>query len=410
MASNFLIYTNKLRQWVPSLSPEQSEDFINDAWRDIREANDQWSFLLSQEYWLAPGSVSLTAIGTTQFSTTVTLGYSALLAVGGLNNPPITQRQLRFGLSGGPIYEIASTNVNQVTNGSINNGSTTLTVGTPVFNVSMVGQLLIVNGAGTGGTNLNTTISAFISTTQVTLANPNSSGSNLTNATVTWGNSITLARVFNENTNANNTALLYRIYYSPLTTDFQRVDHLVDPITGYEFGWDIQPIDLLDRVDPQRATVREPYQIFLHHFNSVTGLPVYELWPGPTVQRAYTVTFWRLGLPFSNDSDALPVQITEELLLLRARYLAYEWGEVNDPDRTKRADYRNAKMFVKSRYSTEGQPGRPLGMLDQAMRRDEEISLAQGRIRPRRPGPGWPNDSNFAQRHAIPSWWGGFPG
>lgn len=407
MADTFLIYVNKLRQWVPSLSPEQAEDFVNDAWRDIREANDQWSFLLAQEYWLAPGSISLTNIGATQFSSTITLTYAPLLAIGGLNNPPLTQRQLRFGLSGGPIYEISSSNVLQVTTGSMSSGSATLTIGSPTFTSAMVGQLLIVNGAGIGGVNLNTTISSFISPTQVILSN--TAANNITNGTITWGSTITLSRPYNETTNSNASALLYRIYYSPLTTNFQRVDHLVDPITGYEFGWDINPIDLLDRVDPQRATVREPYQVFLHHFNQTTGLPVYELWPGPTVQRAYTVTFWQLGLPFVNDGDTLPIQITSEMLLLRARYLAYEWGEVNDPDPRKRADYRAAKTYAKSKYSTEGQPGRPLGLLDIAMRRDEELSAA-GRQRPRRPGPGWPMDSNFSQRHAIPSWWGGFPG
>lgn len=410
MASNFLIYSNKLRQWMPSLSPEQSEDFINDAWRDIRESNDQWSFLLANEYWLAPGSISLTGgLTTTQFSATVTINTASTLPlVGGLNNPPITQRQFRFGQSGGPIYGIASTNVIQVTDGAITSGTTTLTCATSApFTAAMVGRLIDVTGAGVGG-DLLTTISAFISTTQVTLGA--TAGTTVSNAITTFGSTITLDRVFNEQTNTNASALLYRIYYSPLTTDFQRVDHLVDPITGYEFGWDINPVDLLDRVDPMRATVREPYQVFFHHFDLVNGLPVYELWPGPTVQRAYTVTFWKLGLPFANDTDALPPQITEELLLLRARLLAYEWGESNDPDPRKRQSYTGLKQYVKTKYSTEGQPGRPLGLLDQAMRRDEEVALAQGRIKPRRPGPGWPVDSNFSQRHAIPSWWGGFPG
>jgi hypothetical protein len=149
--SNFLIYTNKLRQWVPSLSPEQAEDFINDAWRDIREANDQWSFLLAQEYWLAPASISLTGVGVTQFSPTVTLNHASLVSVAGLNNPPITQRQLRFGLSGGPIYEIAATNALKVTDGAINSASNVLNSATGAFAVDHVGRLIVVAGAGTSG-------------------------------------------------------------------------------------------------------------------------------------------------------------------------------------------------------------------------------------------------------------------
>jgi hypothetical protein len=405
--SNFLIYSNKLRQWVKSLSPEQSEDFINDAWRDIREANDQWSFLLAQEYWLAPGSISLTGVGVTQFSSTLILNnHNNLLLVAGLNNPPITNRQLRFGLSGGPIYEISGTNALKVTDGAITSGTSLLTSISGPFDATHVGRLIVVVGAGSGGSNLQTTIASFVSPTQVNLT-INASTTVGPNATISWGSTITLARLYNEDTNANNTALLYRIYFSPQTTDFQRLDHLLDPITGYEFGWDIESIDELDRRDPQRSAVREPYRLFFHHFDIVTGLPVYELWPGPSVSRAYVVTFWRLGLPFTNDTDALPPQITEELLLTRARLLAYEWGEANDPDPKMRQSYSSLKQYIRNRYSTEAQPGRPLGLLDQAMRRDEEVSLVQGRKGPRQPGPGWPVDSNFAQSHAIPGWWSG---
>lgn len=403
--SNFLIYSNKLRQWVPSLSPEQSEDFINDAWRDIREANDQWSFLLAQEYWLAPASITLTQLGVTQFSSTVTLSFSALLLVANLNNPPITQRQIRFNIQGGPIYEIAGTNALQVVDGAITSGTSLLTSTSGPFDVTHVGRLIVIAGAGSGGSDLQTTIASFVSPTQVNLT-VNASTTVGPNATVTWGSSITLARLCNESTNSNTSGLLYRVYYSPLTTDFQRLDHLMDPITGYEFGWEVGSVDDIDRMDPQRSSTTEPYDLFFHHFDSTTGLPVWELWPGPTIQRAYVATIWRLGLPFTADTDALPPQITEELLLLRARYLAYEWAASVDPNPQRQRNYMALMANAKSKYSTEGQPGRPLGLLDQAMRRDEEVALIQGRHGPRRPGPGWPVDSNFLQRHAFPGWYG----
>lgn len=398
--SNFLIYTNKLRQWVPTLSPEQAEDFINDAWRDIREANDSWSFLLAQEYWLAPALISLTGLGVTQFSSTVMLNYASLILVAGLNNPAITQRQIKFGTI---IYGIAATDALQVTDGAITSGTNVLNSATGAFTADHVGKLIVVAGAGSGGSSLQTTIASFVNPTQVTTIL--NASATVTGAAVYWGSSITLTRNFNEATNNSASASLYRIYYSPLTIDFHRIDHLTDPVTGYEFGWDILPIDELDRRDPQRSSTTEPYQLFFHHFDSVAGLPVWELWPGPTVSRAYTVTFWKLGLPFSADTDALPPQITEELLLLRARYLAYEWGAAHEADPRKAQSYLALMGSAKSKYSTEGQPGRPLGLLDQAMRRDEEVATLQGRTRPRRPGPGWPTDSNFNQSHAIPGWW-----
>lgn len=402
--SNFLIYSSRLRQWVTSLSPTQAEDFINDAWRDIREANDSWSFLFAEEYWLAPAGITLQGLGVTQFSASVSLGYSALLSIANLSNPPITQRQIRIGLQGGPIYEIAGTNVLRVTDGAITAATNVLNSPSGPFDATHVGRLIVVAGAGSGGSDLQTTIASFVSPTQVTLTD-NASTTVGPSATVTWGSSITLSRVFTESSAANTNALLYRVYYSPLTTDFHRLDHLTDSITGYEFGYEIYPISDLDEMDPQRSSTTEPYYLFLHHFDSVTGLPVYEMWPGPTVQRAYKATFWRLGVPFVNDTDSLPPQIPEELLLMRARILAYEWAEMNDPDPKRRQSYRDGKVYAKSKYSTEGQPGRPLGLLDQVMRRDENVGLIQGRTRPKRTGPGWPIDSNFLQRHAFPRGW-----
>lgn len=402
----FLDYSNRLRQWVPALSPPQAEDFINQAWRDIREANDQWSFLLDTEYWLAPPSINLSGLTVTQFSATVILTYATIQQIANLNNPPITQRQLRFSLSGGPIYSISASDVNQLSDGAITAATTTLTSTSGPFSTDDIGKLIVVEGAGPGGGELQTTISAYISPTQVTLALAASVTVGPT-ATFTYGSALTLDRVYNETTNTSQSALLYRVYYSPLSTNFQRIDHMIDPITGYEFGWEVWPIDALDRMDPQRAAVTQPYEVFLHHFDSVTGLPVFELWPGPTTLRAYVVTLWRLGEDFSDDDDALPPQITEELLMTRARMLAYEWGASATPDPRLRQSYFSLMSYARSRYSTEGQPGRPLGLLDQSIRRDEEIALKQGRMRPRRPGPGWPVDSNFAQAHAIPPWWGG---
>jgi hypothetical protein len=232
-------------------------------------------------------------------------------------------------------------------------------------------------------------------------------GTTVTDATVTWGSIITLARVYNEGTNTRASALLYRLYYSPTTLDFQRVDHLVDPITGYEFGWDILPGDELDRMDPMRGSVGQPWRLFFNHFDSSTGLPVYEMWPGPTGQIAYTTYIWKLGTDFTLDTDALPHQIPEELLMMRAKMLAYEWAASAEPDPMKSKTFMGLISYARSRYSTEGQPGRPLGLLDAAIRRDEEVALQQMRLRPRRPGPGWPVDSNFAQSHAIPGWWSG---
>jgi hypothetical protein len=71
--------------------------------------------------------------------------------------------------------------------GAMTNGSATLTVGGAAFTVADVGKVVSVAGAGGGGTTnrLLTTISAYVSTTQVTLAAP--ATHTITAALVVWG-------------------------------------------------------------------------------------------------------------------------------------------------------------------------------------------------------------------------------
>lgn len=403
----YLEYTTRLRQFVPGLAPEQAEEFVNEAWRDIREANEEWSFLYSTEYWLAPASISLVGLVVTQFSSSVDLSYSAMVLMVNLSNPAVTLRQIRFGVTGGPIYSISALDTQQVNDGAISLVTpTTLDCNTSApFTVGDVGKKIRVEGAGVAGADLDTTIATFVSPTQVTLTDAASTA--VTGADVTYGSTLTLDRMYTEDTNSNQGALVYRIYYSPLSTDFQRIDHLVDPIIGYPFGRVIRPIEVLDKYDPRRSSLTQPYYVFFREFNVTTGLPVYELWPGPTFQRAYPVAYWRLGTEFTSDDDALPPQVPEELLLMRARILAYEWAMATDPDARRRQTYQSGLSYARGRYSTEGVPGRPLGLLEKTKRRDKSVYaktfLVSGRNRVWGDY-GWPPlDSRFFQNHGLPA-------
>jgi len=400
---NFLSYSNQLRAFVPILTPQQAEDFINRAWQNIKQAYDGWTFLAGEEYWLAPGSITLGDLVTTQFSDSVGLSWDSIGSLAGLNNPPLTQRQLRFGTNGGPVYVIESTDLLQVTDGGLTAADTTLTSASAPFSAGDVGKKVRVAGAGVAGANLDTTIASYTSPTEVevTLA----ASTTVVDATVSWGSTLTLARPFNEGSDADAAATCVRFYYSPLSTDFARIDHLTDPTTGYEFGWDIESADGLDRMDPQRASQGNPWKLAFRFYDPDTFLPVYELWPVPNAARAYKVTYWKKGEDFVNDADALPPQIPEELLLMQARILAYEFAMTADNDDRRRGSYGNALSYIRGMYYGESQPGRPLGKLDEIIRQDKNRAVTLGRVRPRFPGPGWPIDSNFAQRHAIPGWY-----
>lgn len=402
---SFLVYSTKLRQYVPDLAPEQAEDFVQQAWRDICNSNDEWTFLYAEDWWLAPASITLNGLQFVQFSTSVELGYSGMVLLAGLSNPAVTQRQLKVGVSAGPVYGISAIDTLQVTDGQINALSGTLQCLTSSpFSAGDVGKKIVVAGAETGGTDLETTITTYNAPNEVVLNV--GAAVTVTGATVTWGSTLTLDRIYAEASTTNGSALCYRLYYSPSSTDFRRLDHLTDVILGYEFGWKIRPADDLDRMDPRRGSQNQPYQVFFRNYDRTSGLPIFELWPGPTTSRAYKVSYWRRGGEFATESETLPPSISEELLLTRARILAYEWAMVTDPDRNKRISYANGLTFLRSRYSTEGQPGRPLGLLEQAKLLDTDVYLKQFQAHPRTRSIGWPVDSNFMQNHAIPGWLG----
>lgn len=81
-----------------------------------------------------------------------------------------------------------------VADGAMASGSATLTSATAGFTAADVGKAISVKGAaGTGVTTLVTTISAYVSATQVTLAASNASGGTVSGAIVIWGTDDTSA-------------------------------------------------------------------------------------------------------------------------------------------------------------------------------------------------------------------------
>jgi hypothetical protein len=406
--SNFLTYSNRLRQYVAALSPEQASDYINEAWRDIRDSDDEWSFLHHTEYWLAPAAITVTSgMGVTQNSDTVDLSPAAVGLLSNLNNPALTAYQIRFSPSGGPIYSIDSTDLLSVADGDMTASSTTLdcTASSP-FDSSMAGWSIVVVGAGVGGADLETTIASYASPTQVILTD--AASTTVTGANVYFGSTLTLDRLYRESTNATATAVLARIYYSPLS-DMARLDCIYDPFMGYQFAYEIGTAEELNWIDPTRSSTGQPFRLYFREYDDTTQLPVYEMWPAPQAQRAYTVQYWSRGAEFTEDDEALPPQIPEELLMLRARLLAYEWAMTNEPDPRKIAALAKMIQQVETRYSTQGQPGAKLGLLQQTKRKDHSIYRKSFIRRARRSATGWPVDSNFMQSHAYGPY-GGYGG
>src|SRR5262245_11755048 len=272
--SNFLHYTNRLRVFVPSLSPEQAEMFIRYAWREIRRASDEWHFHARIERWLAPALITLSGITVTKNSATVGLTHANLEQLGGLNNPSLTVRQFRVAT----VYSITASDVLKLaSDASINNGSTTLNSAAGASAAEHAGLKVRVKGAGAAGAALDPTITTFISPTQVTVALAASTTVSAADAYI--GSTLTLDDLYRETSSSNQTAMVYRSLYTPVNTAFERLDHITDPISGFQFGWEHGTLDELDSTDPRRGSVGQPYRVYHNSFNQTTGLPIYELWP-----------------------------------------------------------------------------------------------------------------------------------
>lgn len=394
--SNFLTYSNRLRQNIPSLSPQQAEDYVNQAWRDIRDADDEWSFLHRTEYWLVPGIITCVGLTLTQNSDQVGLTPAAVVQLAGLNNPPLTVRQFRLNGGGGPVYGIASTDLQQVTDGVMSAGDPTLVCASGPFSADDVGKILVVNGAAEGGENLETIVVSFTSPTEVELSD--NASTPVSGATVSWGTELTLDRLYREQSQFEDaTCVVQRLYYQPLE-DMARLDHITDNITGYEFAFEIGTPDELDRFDPLRAATGLPYALFFHNFDPTTGKAIYEMWPAPQVERAYTVMYWARGTDFEDDAASLPAQIPEELLMLRAQMLGYEWLMTATEDPRRVGAIGAMMQRVTTRYSSMGNARAPLGLLERARRKDHSV-YRKAFIKRRRYGNGqYPITSSYLQQ------------
>src|SRR5271166_5605357 len=124
----FQSYWSELMGTVPRLDPLLAQNFVNRAWRDIKDSRS-WSWLIQEGTLIAPQLVNAGTCSVIQFNAVVTLDATAQAALNNLNTPVITQRQFR--VAGGPIYNISSIP---------GNPPATLTLDRPYMESTQVGQ------------------------------------------------------------------------------------------------------------------------------------------------------------------------------------------------------------------------------------------------------------------------------
>jgi len=140
---------------------------------------------------------------------------------------------------------------------------------------------------------------------------------------------LTLERTYSETTASGAVYSIYKCYYPP-PSDFLRWTSVVDPINGYQFGLDRTKAQL-DHTDPLRGAIGEPLVIASYKFTGIepdSGW-LYELYPHPIVQQSYPALYQKKGMDFTSPTEEFNDRISDDVIMSRARYRAYEWAMAN---------------------------------------------------------------------------------
>ena len=129
----------------------------------------------------------------------------------------------------------------------------------------------------------------------------------------------------------------YRCYYGPPqagtlgteVTDFLRYNSIYNPAMSWYFQGQLPtPRELLNKRDPQRASFSNPFKLFSYRAAS-DGTPQFEMWPHPTAENVYLVSYQRLGTALNASTDTLPLIIPDDLVLQRSFYYGCLWANKN---------------------------------------------------------------------------------
>lgn len=214
-------------------------------------------------------------------------------------------------------------------------------------------------------------------------------------------------RIWPNATVAGETYSLYRPYYTPPETDFNRWISVVDTndswnlISGKKKEW-------LDWIDPQRDTIGGPAQFIaffrLQRAQTITAFgaltsdvttttkQLFELWPAPTEVMSLTAYYKKRGADLSADTDESLFE--DSVLIPRALVHSYRFVQANQVRFAKtvgaKVNWAEMKLDAERSYMRE---------LGNAIKRDDNINLASLPFSNR----GWYPSSSWLQRHLT---WG----
>lgn len=205
---------------------------------------------------------------------------------------------------------------------------------------------------------------------------------------------ITLDRNYGEGTVAASAYQIYKCFYET-PADFKRWVSIMDPINSFQLRLNIMKEEI-DRRDPQRTSQGQAYYVSSYKTKIVGSdtVPVYELWPSPTIEQSLIGLYLKRGEDLSA-TVSLPNQISPELLIQKALEFACQWAMINAGLHIELTgvDWKYISNMAMLKYKE---------LLQQAKVTDDDIFLQQY-VLANGQGVYPPVDAKFMQSHDV-SW------
>lgn len=169
---------------------------------------------------------------------------------------------------------------------------------------------------------------------------------------------ITIDRPWMEPAQVAGVYMIYQAYFPVPTDNFRRFTAMRDTTNNAPMDFRSLTQADLARRDPQRMeydlpSYAVPYEVDKRVGSASLGRMMYELWPHPLAQRPYSFSFLWDGVSLVNNVDTVPYPLSEELVMWRAKQVAYQWKEAQLGDGVQRgsgADWRFLMQAANPEY------------------------------------------------------------
>ncbi len=163
--------------------------------------------------------------------------------------------------------------------------------------------------------------------------------------------------------------MIYQAYFPVPSPTFRRFGTIRDTTNDAWVNYWQRDQAWLATNDPQRTvfdqpTYAVPYEVDYREGSATYGHMLYELWPHPLSILPYTFTYQHAGPLMKKPTDHPPYPINEELLMWRAKEMAFLWKESQKGDGMERGSGANWQYLAQAAHAQYTKKLRDAAILD----------------------------------------------